>query len=487
LLLGKGAAVSPNTVFPLGEHPRNEITERVIEHPRVDYHVQDDVLVLAIKDELLVHTSVRTGAPGLDEELSRIAHQPPSHRSLWEDVAGGPPERTGDVEIWTLNDENDHSIDQAQRLRQFARDRRIRLGRGAETLVPGVTPNHACVVMPFDHCPATPAHAVPPPPPAPGRRFIEPIRRGAPHAEVVVIDTGYIRTDPPHPRLDKRVRSIAGQWFDSHATPPGWVDCPPDQLDADGDGKLDGIAGHGTFIAGIIASECRQCRITAVGQRHGTGQMGPDLVTDAQLFSAEYEVARSLLMHSDAQVVSCGFAFPTFDRHPSIAFASVMESIRARQSSAREVAVVAPAGNEASAQPYWPAAHPEVIGVAAANRRGNGRAWFSNWGSWVDCCTRGQDVFSTFIYWDGQLDGAPPTDVEDFQGWATWNGTSFAAPKVAAAIANQWVAVGGGASASPTAAFWHLLMGSAGVAVRPLVDPTIHGARGVALPYLVLG
>jgi subtilisin family serine protease len=266
---------------------------------------------------------------------------------------------------------------------------------------------------------------------------------------------------------------------------PAWVNCPPDKLDADGDGKLDGIAGHGTFIAGIIASECRQCRITAVGQRHGTGSLGPDLINDARLFSAEYEVARSLLLHSEAQVVLCGFAFPTLDARPSIAFTSVMDAIRARSKPDSEVAVVAPAGNEASAHPYWPAAHPEVIGVAAANRRGNGRAWFSNWGSWLDCCTRGQDVFSTFIYWDGRLDGAPDTDIEDFQGWATWNGTSFAAPKVAAAIANAYVA--GGGRVSPLDAYRQVLNGVAGVDVWPLADPTLPGSRGVALPYLSLG
>lgn len=474
--------MSPDTVFPPGEHPRNDITERIVEHSRVTHHVQGDVLVLAIKDELLVHASVRKDAPHFDEELSKIAEL---RGSLWDGVAGGPPDRSGDVELWTLKGEHDHSVDQARRLRQFTRDRRMSIGTGAETLVPAVTPHHVCTAMPLDWCPATPPHAVPPPSEEVERRFIEPLRRGASRAEVVVIDTGYIRTAPPHRRLDARLSSVAGQWFDSHANPPAWVDCPPDVLDADGDGKLDGIAGHGTFIAGIIASECRQCRVTVVGQRHGTSPFGSDPVDRAQLFSSEYEVARSLLIHSDAQVVSCGFAFPTLDRHPSIAFTSVLDAIRHSRGPRSQVAVVAPAGNETSAQPYWPAAHPDVIGVAAANRRGNGRAWFSNWGAWLDCCARGQDVFSTFIYWDGQIDGAPPTDIENFQGWATWNGTSFSAPKVAAAIANAYLA--GGGKVSPVEAWRQLVSGAAGVAVTPLLDTAVPGARGVALPYLALG
>lgn len=473
--------MSPNTVFPLYERPHNDISERIIDHPRVTHHVQDDVLVLAMKDELLVHASVRRNAPHFHDELSKIAQ----HRgSLGTNPPRSQPNVAEDVEKWSLIDEHDHSIDQALRLRQFVRDRHIKLGKGPETRVPAVTPNHVCTVMPYNSCPATPAHPVPPPSAGLQRRFIEPVRRGAPHAEIVVIDTGYIRTKPAHARLDARVKSVAGQWFDTQANPPAWVNCSPDVLDADTDKKLDGIAGHGTFIAGIVANGCRQSKITIVGQRHECISISRDPVDRAQLFSSEYEIARSLLVHSDAQVVSCGFAFPTLDRYPSIAFTSVMAAIRAQAAPRSEVAVVAPAGNEETSHPYWPAAHPEVIGVAATNRRSTGRAWFSNWGSWLDCCTRGQDVFSTFIYWDGQIDGAPPTDIEDFQGWATWNGTSFAAPKVAAAIANVYLASGG--AVSPVAAFGQLVSGAAGVAVTPVTEPALAGSRGVALPCLEL-
>lgn len=470
--------MSPNTVFPLYERPRNEVTERILDHPRVTRHVQDDVLVLAIKDELLVATSVRNNAPHFGDELSKVADL---CGSLNTGRPASQPEAREDVEKWRLKDEHEDSIDHARRLRQFARDRELADGHR----VPAVAPNHVSTVMPFDSCPATPAHPVPPPSAAAQQRFIEPIRRGAARAEVVVIDTGYIKTDPPHARLDARVRSIPGQWFDSGATPPQWVDCPPDVPDADGDGRLDGVAGHGTFVAGIVGRECRQCRITVVGQRHECLPIKRDPVDQARLFSAEYEIARSLLVHSDAQVVLCEFAFPTLDGYSSIVFRSVMQAIRDAAAPRSEVAVLAPAGNEASSQPYWPAAHPDVIGVAATNRRGNGRAWFSNWGSWLDCCTRGQDVFSTFIDWEGGLDGAPSSDREDFQGWATWNGTSFAVPKVAAAIVN--VHLTGGEGVSPVAAFRRLVGGEASVEVTPMVDTAVSGARGVALPYLKLG
>jgi subtilisin family serine protease len=144
------------------------------------------------------------------------------------------------------------------------------------------------------------------------------------------------------------------------------------------------------------------------------------------------------------------------------------------------VAVVAPAGNEQSRRRYWPAALPDVIGVASTNRRGNARGWFSNWGEWCDCCARGEYVYSTFIHWDGPVEGEPLTDIEDFDGWARWDGTSFAAPKVSAEIARLYVE-GGGAPADIANA---LIAGTAGVPVTPVTDATLSGPPGVTLPYL---
>ncbi len=75
-----------------------------------------------------------------------------------------------------------------------------------------------------------------------------------------------------------------------------------------------------------------------------------------------------------------------------------------------------------------------MIGVAATNRRGRSKARFSNWGPWLDCCARGEHVVSTYIHWTGRVEAAPD-EIEAFEGWARWDGTSFAAPKVSAAIA----------------------------------------------------
>ena len=93
---------------------------------------------------------------------------------------------------------------------------------------------------------------------------------------------------------------------------------------------------------------------------------------------------------------------------------------------------VAAAGNQQTCRPYFPAAFPEIVGVGAL--AADGRAWFSNFGPWVDACAPGVDVVSTFF-----VDVAEPAfgrhAERRFEGFARWSGTSFSAPKVAAALA----------------------------------------------------
>ena len=100
---------------------------------------------------------------------------------------------------------------------------------------------------------------------------------------------------------------------------------------------------------------------------------------------------------------------------------------------------VASAGNDGSTRPYFPAALPDVIGVGGLAV--SGRAWFSNFGSWVDACAPAIDVVSTFFTGlTERLHGEPR---RHFDGWARWSGTSFAAPKVAALIAQELYLDGG--------------------------------------------
>jgi len=111
--------------------------------------------------------------------------------------------------------------------------------------------------------------------------------------------------------------------------------------------------------------------------------------------------------------------------------------------------VVAAAGNSGLCRPFFPAALPTVVGVGALDSAG--RAWFSNFGGWVDACAPGVGVVSTFFF--GTTEPLKPKKSQDharFDGWAQWSGTSFSAPKVAAAIAQEMILGGSGAPAAWT-------------------------------------
>ncbi len=101
--------------------------------------------------------------------------------------------------------------------------------------------------------------------------------------------------------------------------------------------------------------------------------------------------------------------------------------------------IVASAGNNGSCRPSRPASLPEVVSVGAYGP--DGPAWFSNYGPWVDACASGVNIVSKFPGPEDQtltVRGELQTDIFT-TGWASWSGTSFAAPYVAAIIA-RWIA-----------------------------------------------
>lgn len=485
--------MSPNTDFSSENPLDSRLVERFIKDPSIVYDVGEDKVVIAMRGDLIVSRAAREASPDLQKELAAIAVPHGTIGALGgakgrdgvdrEDRgAGGPGEADGpaaDVELWRLVEPERNALDESRRLRPFGREVKLVAGNGKELSLPPISPNHVSVVSPhMAGCPAGPP--VPAAHPHADAPFVRPLE-GNRRARVVVIDTGYIVTDPPHHALDERVTSVLGSALDTSTDPPRWVPDPPDEITTDSQGRLHEIVGHGTFIAGQIAHLCDEAVITVVGQRDQdiviTGEAAPE---QKRLFSSEVALAHALLEHADADVVQLGFSFPTLDDYPSLPFARVMELLSGPDAPRPGVAVVTPAGNEDSAHPFWPAALPDVIGVAATNRRGRSKAKFSNWGSWLQCCTRGEDVVSAYIHWTGPVEGDPIDEVEAFEGWARWDGTSFAAPKVSAAIARLVAQQG----LVPLEAFRRLVAGEGGVPVTQVTDFTLSGPPGVTLPQL---
>ena len=444
-------AVSSSQASPPEDGPRNAIAKQVVRNPSLTYEDAGDRIVIVRNAELLVRKSAREASGELNRELSKIARncgtlagisgrRPMTARDSTGDalpIAGFQPDEggpAGDVEIWCLTESSLNSIDGARRLREFADDEEVKTRNGPALVLPAVSPHHVSILSAkAGGCPAGPPH-----PALPDSSFVRPPRAEL-FPEVTVLDSGYIHIEPPHPphaRLDQRVTLVDGEWLDTHAHPASWLPtgrmAPIPTLT----GRLDGISGHGTFIAGLIAHIAPQAKLKVVGLRNQEVLIrGESAVEQLGLFETEIAIAHAMLTHCDTDIIQCGFAFPTLDDYPSLPFAAAMQVLTGPEAPREGIAVVAPAGNEESSRRYWPAALPDVIGVASTNTADEARAWFSNWGQWCDCCTRGEEVFSTFIYWDGPIEGEPLSDDEKFTGWARWDGTSFAAPKVSAAIA----------------------------------------------------
>ena len=199
-----------------------------------------------------------------------------------------------------------------------------------------------------------------------------------------------------------------------------------DVTDSDGDGWLDREAGHGTFISGIIRRIAPDASVVNLGVLSGFG--------DGDDFTVGQGIERLINQVPDVDVVNLSLSGYTDDDRPPPAIRAAIEKLRLLPN--RPV-VVAAAGNNASSRPAWPAALCHVIGVASTDDVS--RAWFSNYGPWVKACAPGVDVVSTFF----RIGTEPDDDRARGRvrrrvlrgGWATWSGTSFSAPKVAATIA----------------------------------------------------
>jgi subtilisin family serine protease len=229
---------------------------------------------------------------------------------------------------------------------------------------------------------------------------------------VAVLDTGFL--PGIHPFLDARCEGAPTDLEALNVQPT--------------DGFLDSEAGHGTFIAGIVLQSAPTVKIdiTKVLDSEGYG----DEVGIAQAIA---ELAKAT---AKTDVLNLSLGAYTHGDLPPVALEEALRRM------APGSVVVAAAGNNGSDRLMWPAALKRVIAVAALDKTGKQRAAFSNYGWWVDACTPAVDVLSTFVEFaetGGPEANHPP---QSFQGFATWSGTSFAAPKVAGMIASTKTAKG---------------------------------------------
>jgi subtilisin family serine protease len=237
-------------------------------------------------------------------------------------------------------------------------------------------------------------------------------------------------------------------WLRSRCASRGTVDL--DDPDRDGDGKLDCGAGHGTFIAGVILQYAPQATVTVRRLQTSTASSPRDLgyATDAELAVGlcDWSTAPDF---QQLRVLNLSIGGYTYDGAGLLATGRALQQCRQANP---DLVVVAGAGNDDTSRPFFPAAYKDVVAVAAiTDDPADQRACFSNQGWWVDACAPGVGLVSTFPEWptgpmadhpppspacQGIVPESPRNDVE-FHLVAEWRGTSFAAPIVAAWVAQR--------------------------------------------------
>lgn len=224
---------------------------------------------------------------------------------------------------------------------------------------------------------------------------------------VAVIDSG---VDLAHPAL------AANLWTNPVEQPDG--------IDNDGDGLVDDtngwnfvdgnnnpneipgdpqttVAGHGTFIAGLITMLAPDCTILPIRAFPPSGMSDAFTVAAAVKYAADH----------GADVINLSLG----SSEPSDILASAIRDARLRG-----ITLVAAAGNDGSEiDPQFPSTLGEVIATTAIDLASQ-KAMFSNYGNHIDVSAPGVSLVSAY-----------PGE----GGYARWSGTSFAAPFAAAEAA----------------------------------------------------
>ena len=166
-----------------------------------------------------------------------------------------------------------------------------------------------------------------------------------------------------------------------------------------------------------------------------------------------------------------------------------LHAIRRLQQRLGTVVVVA-AGNS---RERFPAEHlapdSDLTVVVGALDLGGRPAWFSS-SDYVQLWAPGVDVLSSFVYWNGPaamdplVDDVPLVASGPFAGWARWDGTSFAVPAVAGAIAT---AIGNRAEVADVRERRRLGLFDVLSAARDIDADGVKGRALTALPVALIG
>jgi hypothetical protein len=276
------------------------------------------------------------------------------------------------------------------------------------------------------------SHDCPPcPPPAAGRA-------GA-GVLIGVCDTGLLEFGPDDPQPPWLANTSSGTvlangtaFYDPLGPllapvppiPPGLYDIPR-------------YTGHGTFVAGVASCVAPGAEVTVFGDIvQGGGVLETTIVDKLMALLGANRVPNVVNLSAGG-----------YTRHDFMLLSFTALG------PAGDVKLVAAAGNDATSRRFWPAAFSWVVGVGALGADRRDRAWFSNYGRWVDVYAPGEglvNAYATGVYSYQEPPKRPARQI--FHGMARWSGTSFSTPLIVGRIAAQMTSVAGTISSAWAAA-----------------------------------
>ncbi len=240
----------------------------------------------------------------------------------------------------------------------------------------------------------------------------------------------------PDPVTEAPHVAVIDTGITSQARTDGWLvdvprhaHCPDanvDPLDFEPhDGLLDLCAGHGTFVAGVVAQVAPMAKVTVHRALLGGG------------VGTEIDVATAIVraVEQGADVVNLSLGSSTLYDQPSLAVEAALERVEEiEREQDREVLIVAAAGNGGDTRPMWPAAFRQVVAVAGLTADHHAALWSSH-GFWIDCSTVAEGICAPFVQGRESYEFTAEPDDFPADSFALWSGTSFAAPQVAGKVA----------------------------------------------------